>query len=358
MWGFGLAWYTPMHIYFLGIQIYLFKNYPSFAINNQLKPSKCNMKFLQFYRYLLSLLSAEGVYRAIATFQVLLRQESALLYDLKQRNWDTPALSILNLENIDHNQAYTEIELHCTLMNLMQQVERYHRLGLDAKSSFHAEVSQFATAHHSITQEADRTRIEKILSELYHFGPVTIKHLLQIGNVLEFKKGRKILIGEESKNRVAILLQGAVRGYYKKAKNKEVTIFALTEGAVIADFGRLFSQKDDSRLIFECFEACEVLVLSYEDLAIKQIQYHEVCLDTQKFLEKQLVESLIRIKSLVLNNGRQRAKELNNKRELLQRFNRKDLAYYIALTPEALARISKALKENQNKPEDSNEPDF
>lgn len=102
-------------------------------------------------------------------------------------------------------------------------------------------------------------------------------------------------------------------------------------------------------------EPCEALVFNYEDLVIKQIQYLEESLDTQKFLEKQLIESLIRIKSLVLHDGKQRAKELSNKRELLKRFNRKDLAYYIALTPEAFVRISRGLKEQKNRPQDLDE---
>jgi len=308
------------------------------------------MNFLQFYRYLVDLLSRQGVQQAIAIFQALLRQEPILLHYLKLGSWDAAALHVLNLEKIDPPGAYTELELHCALMNLMQHVDRYHRLNPDAKASF-----QSPSIQPNIQDETKRTRIEKILGGLYQFGSVTIEHILQIGNVIEFKKGRKILIGEESKNKVAILLKGAVRGYYKKEKNKEATLFALIEGAVIADFGRLFSQDDDSKLIFKCFEACEVLVFNYEDLVLKQIQHHEVSLDTQKFLEKQLLESLIRIKSLVLHDGKQRAKELNNRRELLQRFNRKDLAYYIALTPEAFARISKGLKDQKNRSQDLNE---
>lgn len=308
------------------------------------------MNFLQFYHHLVGLLSTQGVQPAVALFQALLRQEPSLLHYLKLGTWDAPAINVLNLEKIGQQSPYTELDLHCALMNLMQHVDRYYRLNPDTKASF-----QPPPIPSNIQDEPNRTQIEQILSDLYQFGSVTIEHLLQIGQVVEFKRGRKILIGEESKNRVAILLKGAVRGYYQKAKNKEATLFALIEGAVIADFGRLFSQEDDSKLIFQCFEPCEVLVFNYEDLVLKQIQYHEVSLDTQKFLEKQLIESLIRIKSLVLHDGKQRAKELNNKRELLQRFNRKDLAYYIALTPEALARISKGLKEQKNRPQDLDE---
>lgn len=315
------------------------------------------MNFLQFYRYLLSLLSSKGVYKAIATFQVLLRQESALLHDLKQRSWDTATLSILDLENLAHNKALTEIELHCALMNLMQQVERYHRLHPDAKASFLMEIDSLTSNTSEPGQETERFRIQKLLSELYHFGPVTVEHLLKIGTLLEVKKGRKILIGDDSKQKVAILLRGAVRGYYKKGKNKN-TLFALTEGAVIADFIRLFNHEDESKLIFECFEACEILVFNYEDLVIKQVQYHEISLDTQRFLEAQLIESLIRIKFLILNDGKQRVKELTNSdRGFLQRFNRKDMACYIALTPEAFARISKVLKDDKRKPGEEENPE-
>lgn len=307
------------------------------------------MNFLQFYRHLLSLLSTEGVYRAIATFQALLRQEPFLLHFLKQYNWDTAALRILGLENLEYHNSHTEIELHCALMNLLKEVELSHRLDPDAKASFYVEARRLIESAPRQNEETQQARTRKLLSERYSFSPITIDHLIQIGTLWEFKKKKKILIGDDSKHKIAVLLKGAVRGYYKMGA-KKVTFLALVEGAVIADFSRLFDHNDEYRLIFECFEDCEILVFDYADLALKQVQYHEISLDTQKFLEAQLIESLVRLKFLILNDGKQRVKALNGSdRSFLQRFNRKDMACYIALTPEAFARISKGIKESQRK---------
>lgn len=94
------------------------------------------MKSLQFYRYLVGLISTQGVQSAIGIFQALLRQGPLLLHYLKLGTWDAPATTVLNVEKIEQHSTYTELDLHCALMNLMQQVERYYRLNPDTKASF------------------------------------------------------------------------------------------------------------------------------------------------------------------------------------------------------------------------------
>lgn len=296
------------------------------------------------FNYLIS----QGDYvAAINLLQRILQNSPTLQAHLLQFKMDDPLIPlIIQGKQMSDFHNFSSIYIHFAIMAILLEIEHQ----ISAAEKIQAEVLKvletIAPEYSSAGPVNIRfARVYDFLLNTLHFSRLTASQLIQKGNIVNYRRGTTLLTSEDGNLKMGVVVKGIVKAYYEtSSKKRNVTLFIMKEGAIVADFDQIFLN-NSAPLKFECLEDCEILELDYPEIQVLQKQYHEICLDVNRFLEAQLTESLIRIRSFVLNDGKKRVAALwESNKDLFLRVSKKDLAYFVALEPESLSRIMNSLR--------------
>ena len=268
---------------------------------------------------------------------------------LKHNFNDELSRMIIGSEKLPDLSNFSYIHIHYAILSILLEIEIQVSLAEKIQSEVLNVLASVGPQLNPHKKQLDSAQVKThdFLVRQLKFSELTAHQLIKKGKLVHYKKSTHFFSLPEEKYKMGIVLKGIVKAYYavqKKKNDVTVTLFIMPEGAIVADFDQLFLN-DSTDLKFECLEDCDILELDYNEVKLLQQQYHEVCADVNKFLEAQLTESLIRIRSFVLNDGKKRVAELrDSNKDLFSRVSNKDLAYFVALTPESLSRILPDLK--------------
>jgi CRP-like cAMP-binding protein len=296
-------------------------------------------------------LIAKGEFSALIQLLMQILETSPILKEqLRKHNFNDEACqAIINSDTFPNLSNYSFIHIHAAIMSILLEIETQVSAAEKIQSELLKALASIDAQLNSYKKQLEREQLQthSFLVKKLKFSELTAQQLIEKGKLVHYKKGTHFFNLPEEKYKMGIVLKGIVKAYYaikKKKQNVTVTLFIMTEGAIVADFDQIFLN-ESSELKFECLEDCDIMELDYHEVKLLQQQYHEVCADVNKFLEAQLAESLIRIRSFVLNDGKKRVAELRDSdKALFSRVSNKDLAYFVALTPESLSRILASLK--------------
>lgn len=163
-------------------------------------------------------------------------------------------------------------------------------------------------------------------------------------------KGARLVNEGETASRVYFINKGALRLYYKKDEENEVTGNFFFENSLAGSF-ESYITRQPSRQILEALEDCELLSLTYEN---QQALYetHQVFYKVfMVLLQKRFADMQKLIALYILTNPARRYEFLQKEfPEIIQRVPQKYIASFLGITPVSLSRLkARAAKKKTRK---------
>ncbi|PZP50790.1 MAG: hypothetical protein DI598_04785 [Pseudopedobacter saltans] len=186
-----------------------------------------------------------------------------------------------------------------------------------------------------------------ILRESQMFSDIAnedLKIFLNNAAILEVKKKTILYLEGSTDDNVYLIIKGSVRGY-STLKGKQLVEIFLTEGQVFANFNTLFLGIPSKNTI-ESMTSCVLLTFSKVFLFNKLQTSPQMHFNFYKILTQYINVYNDRLKLILLYPLAIQSyiKFIEVFKDYYEEFPSKDIASYLGITPEALARVKKSLK--------------
>ncbi|TAH18977.1 MAG: Crp/Fnr family transcriptional regulator [Cytophagales bacterium] len=166
----------------------------------------------------------------------------------------------------------------------------------------------------------------------------SISSFLAVFHKINLEKNDYLLTEGQVAEGIYMITKGCTKGFYEK-DGKEIIVGFGFENDIITSYYSFISRKPSFENI-QALEDTELWGIKYEDVQILYEKHHHISELGRKLAEKYYLEMAER--SIILQNWT--AKERYNyffktKPQALQRISLKQIASYLAITPEHLSRI-------------------
>lgn len=175
-----------------------------------------------------------------------------------------------------------------------------------------------------------------------------LKDFLFHATILEVKKKTILYLEGSTDDNIYILVKGIVRGYSTRHGKQVVELF-LTKGNIIANINTIILD-GPSKNTMESLTSCVLLTFSKTYLVNKQKNLPQIQSNLLKVLAQYINMYNERLKIMMQSPSATHSylKFIDIFKDDVDAFPSKDIASYLGITPEALARIKKNLKHFDN----------
>ena len=191
-----------------------------------------------------------------------------------------------------------------------------------------------------------------MLNSVYPLSKALNKFLSESLVCTHYKKGEYIVKQDGVCNRLHLIRQGLVRGYFDY-DNKEITTWVSTDNQMVTSILGYFSNQPAQENI-QCLEETYTESLSYEDMHYALDNFKEMSILNRILMEEYYVFSEHRAFMARIPTARGRYKYFLKimSPQIIDRLPKKYMASLLNMRPETLSRIENSfeydLKSNQN----------
>ena len=202
------------------------------------------------------------------------------------------------------------------------------------------------------TVPADPTiNISSLIDVLNYFHPVSEEvkgYLREHIHACNFPKGKLILKAGQVCEHIYFIQKGAVRGFIKDGR-KDVTTWITAENELVSSISG-FADQEPALENMQTIEACEMLVMSFNDLQNLYEQFPEFNIVSRKLLQHYYRDAEGRAFIARLSNAESKYKYfISNNPHLVNRIPLKYVASFLGITLETLSRVRRKILVSRSK---------
>ena len=176
------------------------------------------------------------------------------------------------------------------------------------------------------------------LNDIFPLSTLCIEYLRDVAQPLPVEKNQVILNFDEVNDRLYFIKKGLLRCYYM-VYDKEVSDWFFWNNETVVSIGS-FYQRLPSEDCIVAVEAGELYYITRDQYAYAKRAFHEFAFIASELLEKYLVTFHDHVRILRKNDAHDRHRLVRAKfPEMYLRIPQKDLASWLGIEPETLARI-------------------